>query len=139
MKFLKYFPHIAFAIALAYFGMLAFLMEKDPMMNKMIMVMICGFWLLWIFAKSFIKIMMVIALLGAIAYAGYYVMNVERIECEKAGREWNEKLQVCEDKKTIGEKLRSSVMNGVKAIKQKITKNNTEAKQEKEEAKAQEE
>ena len=126
MKFLKYFPHIVFALALSYFGFLAFLLEKDPMMNKMIMVMICGFWVLWIFAKSLIKIMMAVALLGAIAYAGYYVMNVKRIECEKAGREWNEKLQVCEDKKTLVEKFADSV----KAMKQMLKKDNKKEKAE---------
>ena len=120
MKFLKYFPHIVFALALSYFGFLAFLLEKDPMMNKMIMVMICGFWILWIFAKSLIKIMAAIVLLGAMAYAGYYVMNAKEIECKKAGREWNAKLEVCEDKKTMGEKLKSAVSNGVKNMLQKL-------------------
>lgn len=129
MKILKYFPHIVFVLLLAYFGMLAFLIEKDPMMNKMIMVVICGFWVLWIFAKSLIKIMMAVALLCVIAYAGYYVMNAKQIECEKAGREWNEKLQICEDKKTMAEKLKAAVSDAVKITLNKLKKEKAEEKE----------
>ena len=137
MKFLKYFPHIVFAVALAYFGMLAFLFEKDPTMNKMIMVMICGFWVLWIFAKSVIKIMFAIVLLGAMAYAGYYVMNAKEIECKKAGREWNVKTQTCEDKKTMAEKLKAAVSDAVKTTLNKLKKEKAEeAKEEQEEKEA---
>ena len=130
MKFLKYLPHIAFMLALSYFGMLAFLMEKDPMLNKMIMIMIGGFWVLWIFAKSFIKIMAAVALLGAIAYAGYYVMNAEKIECKKAGREWNETLQVCQDKKTVTEKVKDVVSGAKKTILRKFKKSKSETTEE---------
>ena len=120
MKFLKLFPHIAFALALAYFGFLAFILEKDPMMNQMTMVMICGLWILWIFAKSLIKIIAALFLLGGICYTGYYVMHAKEIECKKAGREWNAKLEICEDKKTVGEKLKAAVSNAVKTTLQKF-------------------
>lgn len=103
--FVKYLSHIIFACALGYFGLLAFVLEKDPMINKMIMVMIGGFWILWIFAKSFLKIVFAVALLGAMLFAGYYVLHAEELECKKAGREWNKELKVCEDKKTVTEKL----------------------------------
>lgn len=134
MKFLKYFPHIAFTVALAYFALLAFVMEKDPMMNKMIMLMICCLWVLWIFAKSLIKIAAAIVLLGAMAYAGYYVMNAKEIECKKAGREWNAKLEVCEDKKTMGEKLKAAVSDAVKTTLKKFKAEKAEAAKEKENA-----
>lgn len=125
MKFFKYLPHILFVSALAYFALLAFVLEKDPMMNKMIMLMICCLWLLWIFAKSLIKIAAAIALLAGICYGGYYVMHAKEIECKKAGREWNAKLEVCEDKKTMGEKLKSAVSNAVKTTLKKLNKGKT--------------
>ena len=129
MKILKSLPHIIFAIALLYFGFLAFLLEKDPMMNKMIMVMICGFWLLWIFAKSLIKIIAAIVLIAAMAYAGYYIMNAKEIECKNAGRHWNEKLQICEEKKTMSKKIKSAVTDVLKTTLKKIkdSKNEPEA------------
>jgi len=122
--FIKYLSHIIFACALGYFGLLAFVFEKDPMINKMIMVVIGGFWILWIFARSFLKIVCAVALLGAMFFAGYYVIHAEEIECKKAGREWNKVEKVCEDKKTVGEKLKNAVSDMVKSTFQKWKESN---------------
>ena len=118
--FLKYFSHVIFAIALAYYGVLAFLIETNPMTNKMIMVIIGGFWILWIFAKSFVKILAAIALLLTMCFAGYYIMHADEIECKKSGKEWNEKLQICEEKKTTGEKIKNAVTNIIKDTVHKL-------------------
>lgn len=112
--FLKYLSHIIFAGALAYYGLLAFVIESNPMVNKMIMILIAGFWILWIFAKSFVKVIGAIALLLAMAFACYYIMHADEIECKKSGKEWNEKLKTCEEKKTTVEKLKSAVTNMMK-------------------------
>lgn len=133
MKKLKYIPHIIFVVALAYFALLAFVLEKDPMMNKMIMVMVCGLWLLWIFAKTFIKTLMVLALLAAMGYAGYYITHAKEIECKNAGREWNAKEQICEDKKTISEKLKNAVSNAVKSTLKKLKEEKAKAEEQLEE------
>ncbi len=131
--FVKYLSHIIFACALGYFGLLAFVLEKDPMINKMIMIMIGGFWILWIFAKSFLKIVFAVALVGAIAFAGYYVIHAEEIECKKAGREWNKELKVCEDKKTVGEKIKNAVSDVVKSTFKKWKEDNIKVEQKDEE------
>ena len=128
--FVKYLSHIIFACALGYFGLLAFVMEKDPMINKMIMIMIGGFWILWIFAKSFLKIVFAVALLGAMIFAGYYVMHAEEIECKKAGREWNKVEKVCEDKKSVSEKLKNAVSDMVKSTFQKWKEDNIKVEKE---------
>ncbi|MBR6409665.1 MAG: hypothetical protein IKS23_05465 [Alphaproteobacteria bacterium] len=127
--FIKYLSHIIFACALGYFGLLAFVLEKDPMINKMIMVMIGGFWVLWIFAKSFLKIVFAVALLAVMLFAGYYVLHAEEIECKKAGREWNKTEKVCEDKKTVGEKLKNVVSDMVKSTFQKWKEDNIKVEQ----------
>lgn len=132
MKKLKYIPHILFVGALAYFALLAFVLEKDPMMNKMIMIMICGLWVLWIFAKTLIKTLMVLALVAVMCWAGYYVMHAKEIECKNAGREWNAKEQICEDKKPIAEKLKNAVSNGVKTVLQKFKEDKEKAEKVKE-------
>lgn len=128
MKKLKYIPHILFLSALAYFALLAFVLDKDPMMNKMIMVMICGLWVLWIFAKTFIKVMMIVVLLAVMGYAGYYIVHAEEIECKKAGREWNAKERICEDKKTMSEKFVDSVRSILKQFKEETAKQEEKAK-----------
>ena len=121
---IKYAVHILFACALAYFGLLAFVIEKDPMLNKMIMIMIVGFWLLWIFAKSVIKIMLAIVLLGAMLFAGYYVLHYQELECKNAGRHWNKELKVCEDKKTMTQRLKDAAGNLFKTTFKKWTSDN---------------
>ena len=118
--FLKYFSHVIFALALSYYALLAFVIETNPMLNKMIMVIIAGFWILWIFAKSFIKILAALALLLTMCFAGYYIMHADEIECKKSGKEWNEKLQICEEKKTTGEKIKNAVTNIIKDTVHKL-------------------
>lgn len=115
MKIFKYFSHILFALALAYFGLLAFVFQKDVMFNQMIMIMIAGFWILWIFAKSLLKMIAAVALVGAMLCAGYYVMHHEEIECKKAGREWNKVEKKCEDKKSMTEKIKNAVADALKS------------------------
>ncbi len=128
--FLKYFSHVIFALALSYYALLAFVIETNPMVNKMIMVIIAGFWILWIFAKSFVKILAAIALLLAMCFAGYYIMNADKIECKKSGKEWNEKLQICEEKKTTSEKIKNAVTNVLKDAMNKFKENKTDNKPE---------
>ena len=132
MKKLKYIPHILFVGALAYFALLAFVLEKDPMMNKMIMIMICGLWVLWIFAKTLITTLMVLALVAVMCWSCYYVMHAKESECKNAGREWNAKEQICEDKKPIAEKLKNAVSNGVKTVLQKFKEDKEKAEKVKE-------
>lgn len=116
MKFIiKYLSHIIFACLLAYYAVLAYVADVNPITNQMMMVIVSGFWILWVFAKSFLKIIAAIALLGAMCFAGYYIIHAEEIECKKAGKEWNEKTQTCEEKKTTGEKLKSAISDMIKS------------------------
>ncbi len=122
--FTKYFSHIVFAAALAYFATLAFVMDKDPMTNKMLMVIVAGLWVLWIFAKSLLKTAAVIAIIGAVTLAGYYVIHAKEIECKNAGRVWNKKLEICEDKKTISEKIKGAMSDMFKTTFKKWAEDN---------------
>ena len=100
----KYLSHFIFAVAAGYFALLACVAEQDPTLNKMILFIILGLWILWIFAKSFLKILAAVVLVAGMIAAGYYVLNADEIECKRSGREWNKELQVCENKKTLAEK-----------------------------------
>ncbi len=110
----KYLSHIIFAAVAGYFAFLAFLVEKDPMINKMILIIVLGLWILWIFAKSFLKILAAIVLVAGMLLAGYYVLHADEIECKKSGREWNKELKVCEDKKSIVEKAQGYLRKWLK-------------------------
>ena len=133
MRIFKYLSHILFALALAYFGVLAFVFQKDVLFNQMIMVMIGGFWILWIFAKSLIKMIAAVALIAAMVFAGYYVMHAEEIECKKAGREWNKTEKVCEDKKPIHQRIKNAVADALKSSFKKWKEDNIKVEKEKQE------
>lgn len=121
---LKYSVHVVFGIFLAYFGLLAFVFDKDPIINKMMMVIVAGVWLLWIFAKSMLKIVLITLIVGSIGFACYYVLHAPEIECKKSGREWNKKEQLCEDKKTVFEKIKNSFSDIMgETVKQWVSEN----------------
>ena len=112
--FSKYFVHIAFLLVGSYFAFLAFVLETEPMKNKMFLLLVACLWCLWFFMKSLLKTLIGLCLLGGAIYAGYYIMNQDQIECEKSGKEWNEKLKVCEEKKGLMEKVSSNLKSTVK-------------------------
>ena len=122
--FIKYAVHIAFASSLVYFSLLAFVLEQEPMTNKMLMILTLGFWALWIFAKSLLKMAAVLVLIGTMIFAGYYVIHAEEIECKNSGRHWNKELQSCENKKTMGEKIKGALSDVIKTTFQKWKEDN---------------
>ena len=130
MKIFKYFSHILFALALAYFALLAFVFQKDVMFNEMIMIMIAGFWILWIFAKSLLKIIAAVVIVGAMAFAGYYVLHADEIECKKAGKEWNKIEKICEEKKPIHQKIKNAVIDAFKSSFSKWKEENIKVEKE---------
>ena len=136
--FIKYAVHIAFATVLGYFALLAFVLEQEPMTNKMLMLLTLGFWALWIFAKSLLKMIAAVLLIGALAFAGYYIIHAEEIECKKAGREWNKTLQICEDKKTMGEKIKGALSGMVKTTFKKWKDDNIKIEKTEDDAKTRE-
>lgn len=121
----KYLSHLIFAVALGYFAFLAFVLEQNQTVNEMIMVVIAGIWILWIFAKSLLKMIAAALVVGGILFAGYYVLHAEEIACKNSGREWNKELKVCEDKKTFVEKAQGYLRKWVKE-NIKIEKKETE-------------
>ena len=94
-------------VLLAYYGFLAFVLEKDPFLNKTIMLGIVFLWGVWFFLKNIIKILLIVAIIGCGAYGWYRYANMDRIKCEESGREWNEATKTCEDKLTFWQEIQN--------------------------------
>ena len=94
-------------VLLAYYGFLAFVLEKDPFLNKTIMLGIVFLWGVWFFLKNIIKILLIVAIIGCGAYGWYRYANMDRIKCEESGREWNETTKTCEDKLTFWQEIQN--------------------------------
>ena len=94
-------------VLLAYYGFLAFVLEKDPFLNKTIMLGIVFLWGVWFFLKNIIKILLIVAIIGCGAYGWYRYANMDRIKCEESGRVWNEATQTCEEKLTFWEEIQN--------------------------------
>lgn len=94
-------------VLLAYYGFLAFVLEKDAFLNKTIMLGIVFLWGVWFFLKNIIKILLIVAIIGCGAYGWYRYANMDRIKCEESGREWNETTKTCEDKLTFWQEIQN--------------------------------
>ena len=94
-------------VLLAYYGFLAFVLEKDAFLNKTIMLGIVFLWGVWFFLKNIIKILLIVAIIGCGAYGWYRYANMDRIKCEESGRVWNEATQTCEEKLTFWEEIQN--------------------------------
>ena len=95
------------AVLLAYYGFLAFVLEKDAFVNKTIMLGIVFAWGVWFFLKNIIKLIIIIAIIGCGAYGWYRYANMDRINCEESGRVWNEETKTCEEKLTFWEEIQN--------------------------------
>ena len=94
-------------VLLAYYGFLAFVLEKDAFLNKTIMLGIVFLWGVWFFLKNIIKILLIVVIIGCGAYGWYRYANMDRIKCEENGREWNETTKTCEDKLTFCQEIQN--------------------------------
>lgn len=97
--------NVIFIVALIYYGIQAFVLGHNVMLNKLIMVGLAGGWILWFAAKNFLKILFVIVLIAAGAYGCYYFSHQEQHKCEDSGGVWDAKTQTCKEKQTLWQQI----------------------------------
>ncbi len=83
-----------------------FLLGQDDFTIKAQALGIVFLWVLWIVAKSIIKLLLFIALLLLGLYGYYYYTHHDEIACEESGGYWNAKEETCEEKGTIWQQIR---------------------------------
>ena len=102
---LRNFVNVIFAGMILYYAILAFVFEVSPLSNKMMLVGVFCLWLMWILAKSIIKIILAVLLVVALLVGWYHVSHYDEIQCKENGGVWNVQTQICEEKLSFFEKI----------------------------------
>ena len=82
-----------------------FLLGQDELTIKAQAVGVIFLWVLWVVAKSIIKLLLFIALLLVGGYGYYYYTHHSEISCEENGGYWNAKEEVCEEKGNLWQQI----------------------------------
>ena len=85
-------------------------------------------WLLWLFAKAIITLVLSAIVIILIVYGWYYYTHYDQIVCKNNGGVWNEEKQICEEKVNILERIKD-VWENKKFLKIFINNNKKENKE----------
>ena len=93
-----------FLAAMLYYAFLGFVVQNNPLADRLVFFAVVGLWLLWLLAKNVFKLILLAVVIAACAY-GYYAYTHKAIaECEASGGEWNKETKKCEAKRSWWEK-----------------------------------
>ena len=81
---------IFFLSLLGYFAFQTYILDNSPFTNKIIIFCLLILWVIWFLARHMIKVLIIVCIVGAIAYA-YYTHTQQQI---KAGCGW-EHASIC--------------------------------------------
>lgn len=87
-----------FAAALLYYGFLGFVLENNPLVDKLIFFVVIGLWMFWLLAKNLFKIILLAVVIAMAGYGYYAYTHKDIAECEVSGGEWNKETKTCEAK-----------------------------------------
>ena len=97
---------IFFLSLLGYFAFQTYILDNSPFTNKIIMFCLLILWVICFLARHMIKVLIIVCIVGAIAYA-YYTHTQQQIEaCEASGGVWNKQTQTCEEKKSFLDQIK---------------------------------
>ncbi|MBQ8870540.1 MAG: hypothetical protein IJ019_04100 [Alphaproteobacteria bacterium] len=99
--------NVIFCCLTIYYGLLSFVLQISPLENKIILAIVVVLWLLWLFAKAIITMVLSIIIVLLILYGWYYYTNYEQISCKNSGGVWNEQTQVCEEKVDLLQRIKN--------------------------------
>ncbi len=111
--------NVAFFLFSAYYALLAYVFQVSPTTNKMMLIGVCCLWLIWIFAKAVIKIILALLLVVFVIVGWYHVSHYDEIQCKNNDGVWNAETQSCEEKLSLWQRV------------QKLWQSRTEVKVEK--------
>ncbi len=117
--FLRNIVNITFFLFATYYALLAYVFQISPTTDKMMLIGICCLWLIWIFAKAVIKIVLVLLLVVFVIVSWYHVSHYDEIQCKNNDGVWNAENQSCEEKLGLWQRV------------QKLWQSRTEVKVEK--------
>lgn len=103
---LKNIVNVIFCLLTVYYAFLAFILNIAPIENKLMLGGVIFLWLLWLFAKAIITLVLSGIVIILIVYGWYYYTHYDQITCKNNGGVWNEKEKVCEEKVNIIDRIK---------------------------------
>ncbi len=110
---LKNIVNVILGCLTAYYALLAFVLQISPTENKIMLVGVIVLWLLWVFAKAIITLVLSIVIVLLMLYGWYYYTHYDEIVCKNNGGVWNSKEQICEEKIDIWQRLKDVWQNKI--------------------------
>lgn len=98
--------NVIFCVLTIYYGFLAFILNIAPLENKIMFGGVIFLWLLWLFAKAIITMVLSAIVVILILYGWYYYTHYDQINCKNNGGVWNKEKQICEEKVNILERIK---------------------------------
>lgn len=98
--------NIIFGLLAAYYALLAFVLDIAPFENKVMLGGVIALWLLWIFAKAIITLVISIVIVLLIAYGWYHYTHYDEIVCKNNGGVWNKQEKICEEKVDLWQRIK---------------------------------
>ena len=89
-----------------YYALLSFVLQISPTENKIMLAGVSALFLLWIFAKKIITLVLSISVILLILYSWYYFTHYDEIACKNSGGVWYAKEQVCKEKVDIIKRIK---------------------------------
>ena len=77
----KIIVNVIFCVLTIYYGFLAFVLNIAPLENKLMFGGVVFLWLLWLFAKAIITLVLSAIVIILIVYGWYYYTHYDQIVC----------------------------------------------------------
>lgn len=94
-----------FGAAVLFYIVRILVFGQDTLLIKLEAGGVVFLWLLWTFAKSFIKILLFVTLLAVGAFGYYQYSHRNEIACEDNGGRWNSERGTCEEKSSLWQQV----------------------------------
>lgn len=82
-----------------------YILKNDIVTHKIVMFGAVGAWIVLFLANHLLKVILLLIIIGSIAYGWFHFTNKDKIVCEEDGGFWNENTLSCEEKISLWEKL----------------------------------
>lgn len=92
--------------SLVYFAFQAYVLNNQPVMNKLCMFGVLAVWGLWFVLRHMFGLLLILLLIGGGFYLYYAKDHKAETECENNGGYWNSNTKTCEEKVGVLEQIK---------------------------------
>ena len=115
--------NVAFFLFAAYYALLGWVFQVSPTANKMMFAGVICLWLMWIFAKAIIKVVLALFIVVMIIVGWYHISHYDELQCKNNDGIWNAETQTCEEKLSLWERIQKLWQSRTEVKIEKKTQN----------------